>query len=125
MLTIYVPTFNRERRLSQSLDLIFSEIVKYQLENEVSVLVGDNASIDNTSITCSTYKNRASQAGITFDYFRNPSNFGFGGNIEQGFLRVASGWILFLSDDDVLCSAILKSICRDLNQFSPDLAIEF
>ena len=123
MLTIYVPTFNRERRLSQSLDLIFSEIVKYQLENEVSVLVGDNASTDNTSITCSTYKNRASQAGITFDYFRNPSNFGFGGNIEQGFLRVASGWILFLSDDDILCSAILKSICRDLNQFSPDLAI--
>lgn len=123
MLTIYVPTFNRESRLSQSLDLIFSEIVKYQLENEVSVLVGDNASTDNTSITCSTYKNRASQAGITFDYFRNSSNFGFGGNIEQGFLRVASGWILFLSDDDVLCSAILKSICRDLNQFSPDLAI--
>ena len=123
MLTVYIPTFNRATRLSENLKLVIDQIVVYELQSKVSILVGDNASEDNTQSICAVNAEFAKAKQIKFSYFRNPRNLGFNGNIQAGYLQVNSGWIMFLSDDDVLCAGALNQICMDLSSVSPDTAL--
>lgn len=123
MLTVYIPTFNRGRRLSDNVNLLFSEIVELGLQTKISILVGDNASDDDTPTVCKLAIQTAKNKGVVFDYFRNQTNLGFGGNIKAGFSRVTTEWIMFLSDDDVLFRGALKQICLDLIAVKPDLAL--
>lgn len=123
MLTVYIPTFNRATRLSENLKLVLDEIAAYKLQSKVSILVGDNASEDNTQSICEMMAEIAKARHIEFSYFRNPRNLGFNGNIQAGYLQVASGWIMFLSDDDELCAGALSQICMDLSSANPDTAL--
>lgn len=123
MLTIYIPTFNRGQRLSENLKLVMDEIIDFGLESMVSILVGDNSSEDETQYICCKASETALQKGITFNHFRNESNLGFQGNIKAGYLKVAQGWIMFLSDDDVLYPGALKQITNDLTIHKPDVAL--
>ena len=123
MLTIYIPTFNRGTRLSENLKLVMDEIENFGLQMKVSILVGDNASEDDTQSICETVEELAKGRNIEFSYFRNPSNLGFNGNIQAGYLKVTSGWIMFLSDDDVLYTGALDRICTDITNVQPDVSL--
>ncbi len=123
MLTIYVPTFNRGERLSENLKLVMDQILEYELQSKVSILVGDNASEDSTQLICELVDKIAKSRNIEFSYFRNPSNLGFSGNIQAGYLKVTSGWIMFLSDDDVLFAGALDRICADIINVQPDVSL--
>ena len=121
MLTVYIPTFNRDRRLSQNLHLVMDEIENFELQMKVSILVGDNASEDDTHLICEIVERIAKERNIEFSYFRNSSNLGFSGNIQAGYLKVTSGWIMFLSDDDVLFTGALNRICDDITNVQSDV----
>ena len=123
MLTIYIPTFNRDTRLFENLKLVMDEIENFGLQKKVSILVGDNASEDDTQSICEMVDEIARSRHIEFSYFRNLRNLGFNGNIQAGYLKVTSGWIMFLSDDDVLYKGGLDQICKDLLHVNPDTAL--
>jgi glycosyltransferase involved in cell wall biosynthesis len=123
MLTIYIPTFNRGRRLFENLKLVMDEIQNFGLQDKVSILVGDNASEDETQSVCEIVNRIAKDRNIEFNYFRNQSNLGFNGNIQAGYLKVTSGWIMFLSDDDVLFTGALNQICSDITSVQPDVSL--
>ena len=122
-LTIYIPTFNRARRLERSLADLFYEIGCKRLESQIFVLVGDNGSLDETPQVCARAQEVASQYGVQFDYFRNHKNLGFSGNIAAGLNRITSEWIMFLSDDDELCPGAIEQVCIDLMEKQPSVAL--
>ncbi len=121
MLTVYIPTFNRGTRLFENLTLVMDEIQSFGLQKKVSILVGDNASEDDTQIVCEMVDRIAKDRNIEFKHFRNQSNLGFNGNIQAGYLKVTSGWIMFLSDDDVLFTGALDQICSDITNVTADV----
>lgn len=123
LLTVYIPTFNRAHRLVASLTDLFREIKNKGLESKVFVLVGDNGSLDETPRVCARVQEEASQCGIQFGYFRNTENLGFSGNIAAGLKRATSEWIMFLSDDDKLCSGAIEQVCADLIEKRPSVAL--
>ena len=93
------------------------------MQKKVSILVGDNASEDDTQAICEMANEIAKSRQIEFNYFRNQSNLGFNGNVQAGYLKVISGWIMFLSDDDVLYKGALHQICTDLTNVQPDVSL--
>jgi len=123
LLTIYIPTFNRGSRLEKSLRDVFNEIKVRKLESTVEVLVGDNASADNTPRVCLNAQGVAAKEGIKFGYFKNLENLGFSGNLAAGLERISSEWVMFLSDDDNLCAGALTQVCHDLKTKGPSLAL--
>jgi glycosyltransferase involved in cell wall biosynthesis len=123
LLTIYIPTFNRGSRLEKSLKDVFNEIKDSKLESIVEVLVGDNASPDQTLSVCLNAKRTASLEGIKFAYFTNLENLGFSGNLAAGLERITSDWVMFLSDDDNLCAGSLEKLCHDLEAQRPAVAL--
>ena len=52
MLSIYVPTFMHEKYIAQALDSILMQKTQYKYE----VLIGDDASWDNTPIILKKYE---------------------------------------------------------------------
>jgi glycosyltransferase involved in cell wall biosynthesis len=123
LLTVYIPTFSRDRRLERSLRALFREIVDGGLESDIAILVGDNASFDDTLLVCKNEQQNAKLIGIEFDHFRNQENLGFGGNIAAGILRVSSDWVLLLSDDDNLIPGALAKVCADIKAIQPSVSI--
>jgi glycosyltransferase involved in cell wall biosynthesis len=106
-----------------NLNLVFDEIVKSNLVTKVNVLVGDNASQDDTPRICDQALEIALRLGINFECFRNESNLGFRGNIEAGYKRVKSGFLMFLSDDDTILIGSLARVCEDLELVQPSVAL--
>ena len=123
LLTIYIPTFNRAKRLEKSIADVFREIKSSNLETSISVLVGDNCSPDATFQVCAEAKEIALIEEIDFSYFKNVRNLGFSGNISSGLERVKSDWIMFLSDDDNLYQGALANVCQDITEKSPSIAL--
>jgi len=123
LLTIYIPTFNRGLRLERSLNDLIVEISREELQSKVRILVGDNASQDETPLILKSAQERACISNVELLYFRNPENIGFSGNIFTGITKVVTSWVMFLSDDDNLTTGILTNICSDLQQNNPSISL--
>jgi len=123
LLTIYLPTFNRANRLKANLNLLFDQISMGKMAGEVSILVGDNSSEDDTHQVCIEASENAHDLGINFSFFQNAKNIGFSGNIAAGYQKMSQGWLLFLSDDDEVFPGAIAMVLRDMITLIPDLAI--
>lgn len=122
-LTIYIPTYNRHSRLEKTLSDLIQEISQSKLQSRVKILVGDNASPDGTPIVLESAVAKALKLNVDLEYFRNDTNLGFSGNIFAGISKIASDWVMFLSDDDNLNSGSLTKVCRDLEEHQPSVAL--
>jgi glycosyltransferase involved in cell wall biosynthesis len=123
ILTLFIPSYNCSTRLEQNISYVFEEIEKLNLTLKVAVLVGDNASTDNTPLVCERALNLSKKIGIEFDYFRNEANLGLSGNVESGYFASNSKWMMLLSDDDQLLPGALAKICLQVEEANPSLAI--
>jgi glycosyltransferase involved in cell wall biosynthesis len=122
-LTIFIPTYNRQYYLDLTLNDLFNELIKSDLTQDISILVGDNGSSDRTSEVCEEYFTRAKPLQINFNYFRNDSNLGFSRNLGKGLSNFESEFILFYADDDKLISNSLKEYVEQIILYSPDFSI--
>jgi len=101
ILTIAVPTYNRKVYLKECLEHIIP-----QLDDDVEVLVCDNASTDGTYEFMINYCKEYS----FIKYIRNEKNIGADGNFLK-CLRVGKGkFIHLLSDDDILLDGSINKI---------------
>lgn len=51
-LSFCIPTYNRSSFLEKNLNIIVNQIEELSVENDVEILVMDNASSDNTAAVC-------------------------------------------------------------------------
>jgi len=119
IISIAIPTYNRSRRLKDSLTRLSAHPEIF--EDWVEIVISDNASTDDTPQVVIEFSNHTGKA---ICYKRNASNVGIDGNIHA-VSRLATGkFLLLMSDDDHLLSGAL-SYLRKLAASTPDLLFCF
>lgn len=107
LLTVAIPTFNRKEPLKRALDSVLR-----QVEDDVEVLVVDNASDDGTDAMVATFQKQYP----TLQYEKNSENIGADRNFLK-CLRDAKGkYVLLLGSDDVLLNGAIQHITGFLRE---------
>lgn len=117
VLSICVPTFNRARYLDSLLKDLTDHIGELGFSYEL--LIGDNASEDDTAEMVTRYEDQ-----LNIRYFRRPENLGPFHNFSQ-LLGAAHGrYFVYLADDDLLIPEVLGRYISHLEN-SPDVGAVF
>ncbi len=95
IVSIIIPTLNRAKIISATLDSILS-----QTFHEWECIIVDDGSNDNTEEIIKLYKSKDNR----FEYFKRPSNFNPGGNGARnyGFLMSKGKYINWFDSDDIM-----------------------
>jgi abequosyltransferase len=116
LLSVCIPTYNRARFLSETLEAL--ELCLKRGDNAVEILVSDNASLDETATLLEQWRDRLPSAR----FFRQPENIGGEGNFYF-LMRKASGrYLWILGDDDKISPEILKIFMQKIAS-DPDAVI--
>lgn len=95
LLSVVVITYNHEKYISQALDSVFSQKVSFDYE----VLIGDDASTDNTSDILRCYKEKYPQ----IELFLREKNVGANYNVYELLSHSKGKYIAILDGDDFWC----------------------
>lgn len=116
-MSICVPTYNRARYLDCLLEDLAAHIG--ELDCTYELLIGDNASEDETADVVSRYQDR-----LTMRYFRRPGNVGAARNLSQLFQAARGTYVVYVADDDLL---ILGALGRHIDYLeeNPDVGVVF
>ena len=107
-LSVAIPTYNGAHYIREALDSIISQLD--DINEEIEIVVSDNASTDETQEVIEKYKIMHPEL---ISYYRNNENVGFDRNVDLLFKRAKGEYVWMLSDDDALeegSIAYLKSI---------------
>lgn len=92
ILTIAIPTFNRDQFLKKNLEIIFKQVILFK---DIEIIIIDNASTDKTSDICEKYI-----AHDFFCYFKLKKNLGMAASQLECFKQAKGKYICLVSDDD-------------------------
>lgn len=112
-LSIIIPAYNSEATIARCLDS-----VKFQLTDDVEVIVVDDGSSDSTSEICDRY----SSADSRFKVFHK-NNGGVSSARNAGLDHANGSWITFLDSDDKLADGALKLILNAIDS-GKDMVVE-
>ena len=112
LLSICIPTFNRSAYLAETLHRCISDIEDGNLSTNVEILVGDNASSDDTSHVC---LDLVSKYQFIY-YIKNKENIG-GERNWLNLINLATGrYVWILSDDDDFLPGLVADIIQILEK---------
>lgn len=120
LLSICIPTYNREKHLDECLDSIVNQ--EWFNEQEIEIVVSDNASIDGTIELVKKYQNDHKN----IRYFRNKKNLGSAKNILNLVLNLAEGeyvWIFW--DDDLMSPIWIKKTINAIRKNAIDILLSY
>jgi len=118
LLTILIPTYNREKYLKANLNYIINEIKNNKLEKNIKIIVGDNNSQDKTV----TILNKLKTQFNFLDFYKNKKNVGVAKNIIKLIRKkIKTKYIMVLGDDDFFKKNKLKELIKILSQYNPDV----
>ncbi|WP_206618967.1 MULTISPECIES: glycosyltransferase family 2 protein [unclassified Mesorhizobium] len=107
-ISICIPTYNRSSMLAELLDSIIAQA----LEDEIEVVVSDDASPDNTVAVAEGYKGRIKH----YTLLSQPKNLGVDGNFLAVVEAAKGDYIWLMGDDDHLepggLARVLEAIRR-------------
>lgn len=110
LLSICIPTYNREKFLRESLESLIKQINDLPNPSIIELIISDNCSTDNTETVVRSIIN--TRGGII--YIRNSRNLGMDGNFVNCFKRAKGKYIWLLGDDDYLIECKLSLIIEQL-----------
>lgn len=117
LLTIAIPTYNRQQTLVKNLEKLLS-----QLTDECELLIIDNCSSnpveDYLKGTFLANDNNFKKIRVV----RNSSNIGLSANFVRCFEFATSKWLWILSDDDPVVENALEIVLRHIKQYA-DVAL--
>ena len=101
LLTVAIPTYNREEFLGRAMDSVLSQIT-----DEVELLISDNASQDGTEALVE----EKMREYPSIRYLRNSENIGPDANFLQCMKEAGGKFILLLGSDDVLAKGAVRKM---------------
>jgi glycosyltransferase involved in cell wall biosynthesis len=117
MLTVAIPTFNRNHLLQDCVARLLPQLGGYEL------LIVDNASDVPVATTLDAW---LAESGVTnVRIVRNPSNVGSGANILRCLELCRSKWLYCLGDDDLVADDCIKTIERAMQSHPDALYMSF
>lgn len=114
LLTIAIPTYNRAELLQVLLAELYLQI---PFEEQVELIVSDNASTDMTPVLIDEFIQR----GMKIRYIRNSENIGPDANFLQCYEQAMGEYVWIFGDDDILIEGGLKKLIPCLKTFEYDL----
>lgn len=108
LLTIAIPTYNRRRYLELGLNQLEPQLKGH--EDEVELLICDNASDDDTR----QFVESRIAAGCPIRLLVNSENVGGDLNIAKCFRMATGKYVLVMGDDDLLLDGALEAILSTL-----------
>lgn len=119
LISVVIPTYNRVSFLETTVSCFGTQIVASGLQNQIEIVVGDDASPDETS----EYLKKASLVYPFLRAIKNPSNLGLSGNVEN-LVQVARGeYIWLFGEDDLITEKALSEVVRLLRETKPNVAL--
>ena len=113
LLSICIPTYNRESFLKECLNSISGQINK---DDPIEVVISDNASTDNTSELVSSFNDK-----LNLKYVINEKNIGSDANCLNVVKHATGSYCLILGSDDCLYDAALGIILGIIREDEGDL----
>ncbi len=114
LLTIAIPTYNRERYLQELLSILLEQIAD---EPRIELIVSDNASPDGTPSVVEEYQRR----GLQIRSIRNETNIGADANFLQCFEQARGKYVWIFGDDDIIVPGGIAMIFSYLESKDFDL----
>lgn len=106
ILSIAIPTWNRSSCLQISLTRLLPQIGSF--ENEIELIISDNASNDDTLVLLNRFKHL--YPSLNFQILTSKENYGFFGNFLKCIQEAKGSYFWLLSDDDYIASGLLNTI---------------
>lgn len=106
-LSIAILTYNRASCLKVCLESIID-----QLNDDVEIVISDNASSDNTCEIVNDFKKRAD----VVSYFRSDKNNGFDRNVLSALEHSKGEYVWLMGDDDILLPGAVEKVLKTLNE---------
>jgi len=103
-LSIAIPTYNGAKHIRETLDSIVCQL--NNINEEIEIVISDNASNDNTPNIIKFYLDKYSYV----KYFCNEKNLGADINIDLSISRSNGRYIWLFSDDDIMVYGGLKKV---------------
>ena len=119
ILSIAIPTYNRQHKLERCLLQICEQIVKEDLQDQVDVLVSDNASTDDTAMLLEAFQ----FPGVTVERLYQSENLGFDGNVHELYVQCKSQYIWYFADDDILFDGAIARVVATIQSNLPQVLI--
>ena len=113
LLSICIPTFNRQGYLDALLANIEKQLKQFDLYQKVEVIVSDNCSEDETASTATKYANFV-------DYSRNDKNIGPDANFLSLFSKAEGEYIWLPGDDDEIRGDTIAYIINCIEELKFD-----
>lgn len=113
-LSFCIPTYNRALFLKRNLEIIISQIIENQQENDISIHISDNASTDSTKEVVEDLIQR--NPSISLNYKKNKENIGPDENYINAMFMADSEYAIIWSDDDYLKETGLSTILDILDK---------
>jgi len=114
LLSIVIPTFNRGKILSNSLDNLILDVNELSDNQKVEIIISDNCSKDDTNLIVKNLIN--DNPHLLLKYNKNHKNLGFDKNCIVGASLSTGKFIWFLSDDDAIKSGGLNYILTNIQK---------
>lgn len=114
-LTIAIPTFNRQSFLARLLDVLAK--ASDGREDQVEILVSDNASTDGSDQVIANVVRRHPHVRA----IRNSTNVGVDANIVQCFRAARGRHVWIMGDDDMPKPGVIDQLLALLTEAAPDL----
>ena len=111
LLTLCIPTYNRGVHLKEQ--LIRLSQMPFELWDDITVLVSDNCSTDDTEAIGEEF---AQSPNCDIHYSRNETNLGMDGNFVKCFKAATSKYVWLLGDDDYIFTDKLPLILKVLKE---------
>jgi abequosyltransferase len=109
-LSIAIPTYNGSRYIREALDSIISQLG--DIDEEVEIVISDNASTDETPEIIREYQNQYP----FIKYFRNEENIGADRNFDLAVKRSTGEYVWLFSDDDKLKQGAIRKVLQVLQE---------
>jgi abequosyltransferase len=111
LLSICIPTFNREAYLKECL-----ESLKRSWSFDVEIVISDNASTDGTLTVLEDYARQ-----LPLRWQQQPTNLGFDRNCASVVSMARGRYCWLLGSDDCISAGALEQIMGQLRQHDPDI----
>ncbi len=117
LLTIAIPVFNGAKNIHLTLDSIFTSSI---LNEDIEVLVSDNASIDATSHILTKYQNRFP---LHMRLIRNAINIGYDGNIDELVHQAKGDYVWFVGSGERVIPGAISYLIKSISQDNYDTVV--
>lgn len=107
LLQILIPTYNREKFLRHNLEMLAGYITTLEMSEEISVIVSDNHSTDDTM---SSIRDLQHSLGIPILINQNDRNLGPEQNMVNVLRYATAKYVMYLGDDDYLSFEYLREV---------------